>query len=111
MKNHSMIVDEFFIKPDLVKSLINKEEMTDRLYVDGVTYPNIVTLPHAVETEVQHNLNQLFGPFAKIALSFARYSLNRLSRHIGRIVIGKLLSISCSFILTNLKFKSLGQQL
>jgi len=73
MKNHSMIFDDFFEDPIKIKALINSAPMEDIKYADGVTYPNIVRLPLAIENEVTQNLKQIFGPIT-VEICFARYS-------------------------------------
>lgn len=73
MKNHSMIFDEFFADPKRAKALINRQEIQDIKYSDGVVYPNIALLPDSVLEEAVSNIESICGP-VKVAVSFARYS-------------------------------------
>lgn len=75
MTNHSMIVDDFFKDPRKVRSTLDQIEMKDYQFdMDGVTYPNIIRLPKAIENEIHENLISLFGPSFREVLSFGRYS-------------------------------------
>lgn len=73
MINHSMIFDNFFEDPIRAKALINRAEVKDVKYEDGVVYPNIAMLPESVHREIIENLERVFGPI-KEKISFARYS-------------------------------------
>jgi hypothetical protein len=74
MKNHSLIVDDFFINPKRVKELIDQEDIQDYKFSDGVVYPGIIKLPTTVHDELYVNMQAVFGPRFKEVLSFARYS-------------------------------------
>ena len=73
MKNHSMIFDDFFEDPMLVRGKILERGHRDVPYRDGVTYPNVSELPYDVENEALANLEKIFGPIT-MKLAFARYS-------------------------------------
>lgn len=74
MRTHSLIYDDFFDEPMRAKALINAAEMKDRIYDDGVVYPNIAMLPESVEEEIIKKLTGIFGPTFRKVISFARYS-------------------------------------
>lgn len=78
MKSHSMVFDDFFEDPRRARMLINRQELKDVKYTDGVVYPNIALLPESVAHEIRQKLQSIVGPIREV-ISFARYSFKETS--------------------------------
>ena len=74
MIRHSMIVDDFYVDPCLVRNHILKTYMQDFINpADNVSYPGIVDIAEALQEDMNQKLNHLYKSVT-INKMFARHS-------------------------------------
>lgn len=78
MDFHSKIVDNFFDKPDEVRSMILNSPMGDHTGSDNVKYPGIVPLLDSFWYEMGERLQVAVGQPVDVDLLFARHSMEEM---------------------------------
>lgn len=75
MKLHSIIIDDFFDSPFLIRAHAMSNEYADQLSPDGVTYPDIsIEIPEDIKAEFKTKLEALVGGKIKEFTPFLRLS-------------------------------------